>query len=390
MKRMTLCLLFALSLALLLASCKTQTPTETEDSSSESSQESFFDSLPEESSEPVAQNVYMENFFANASEIPAARADLKKRALTESDPEALRTFCETYTGTFPAIADVICTEKDCFACAVYEVTDGQVLFDWISVDRENGKWKQGQSETPTPYAYDKNAYNQSGSFFLEPAPASGSYILHYRENGEDRVLFTEEKEDVNARIIRQTDDFAVLSLLKNEERSYLLVDRSGRVISDMDWVADVSMISPLMFGNGVLYCKTDADEDYVYDTVGEIDLQTGEYRDLLTVGNCDYWTYFADGSGIVMYADDHSNAFLYFDTASGSLQTVTLGGTIASLELTNDCVYGTLSDTELQLFVWDVASEKLFGAPCSSELRNGSTIFAAFTSDRLNLYSIVR
>ncbi len=390
MKRRTLCLLFLLSFALLLASCKSQ-PQTGESSSLERSEESSSVSS-EESSEPTVKEPQWKRVSMDVSSLPAARSDLRKRELTETDTDALRAFCGTYTGTFPAIADVICTEQACFVCVVYEATEQQVLCDWICVDPLTGEWKQGQNETPTPYAYDKNAYNQNGSFFIESAAvgSSGPYTLHYRANGEDRVLLQEDKDSVYARIIRQTDDFAVLSLLENEERSYQLVDRSGRVLSEMDWVSDASMISPLMFGDGVLYCKTDSDEDYVYDTVGEVDLQTGEYRDLLSVGNCDYWTYFASGSGIAMYVDEHSSEFLYFDTASKTLQTVPLKAPIASLDVTDGCVFGTLSGEQPQLFVWDEASQRLFDAPCNASVVSGNMFFASFAPDRLDLYSVIR
>ncbi len=392
MKRGILCLLFLLCFALLLASCKTQPQTGESSSFDRSEDDSSSAVSSEESSEPTVKEPQWKQVSVSASSIPAARSDLQKRELTETDTDALRTFCETYTGTFPAIADVICTERECFVCVVYEVEKQQVLCDWICVDPLTGEWKQGQDETPTPYAYDKNTYNQNGSFFIESdaVGASGPYTLHYRANGEDRVLLREEKDTVYARIIRQTDDYAVLSLLENEERSYLLVDQSGNVLSKTDWISDTSMVSPLMFGEGVLYCKTDSDEDYVYDTVGEIDLQTGEYRDLLSVGNCDYWTYFASGSGIVMYVGEQSSEFLYFDTASETLQTVPLKAPIASLDVTDGCVFGTLSGEQAQLFVWEAASQRLFDASCHASVVNGNALFASFAPDRLDLYSVIR
>ncbi len=392
MKRTTLCLLFLLSFALLLASCEPQ-PQTGESSSLDRSEDSCSSVVSsEESSEPTVKEPQWEQVSVSVSSIPAARGDLRKRELTETDTDALRTFCETYSGAFPAIADVICTERECFVCVVYEIAERQVLCDWICVDPLTGEWKHGQNETPTPYAYDKNAYNQNGSFFIESTAtgSSGPYTLHYRANGEDRVLLQEDKDTVHARIVRQTDDFAVLSLLENEERSYLLVDQNGRVLSKMDWISDTSMVSPLMFGDGVLYCKTDSDEDYVYDTVGEIDLQTGEYRDLLSVGSCDYWTYFASGCGIAMYVDEHSSEFLYFDTATKALQTVPLKAPIESLDLTDGFVFGTLSGEQTRLFVWDAASQRLFDAPCHTSVVSGKTFFASFSPDRLDLYSVIR
>ena len=79
--------------------------------------------------------------------------------------------------------------------------------------------------------------------------------------------------------------------------------------------------------------KKDADEDFVYDTIGAIDLSTGKYQDLLEVGNSDYWTYFADGSGIAIYDNEFQpDTILYYATATHKLLTYPAKRRVESLD----------------------------------------------------------
>lgn len=362
----------------------------------------------DESSDDLPKTLY-QSFQLSADSLPAMGEHASHTVIQDDDNTMFSQFCEGYTGQFPAIADIVCTEKECFVCVVYHVErreDGvssQVTYSWLSIDVSNPSFGEPLQDAPIAYVYDKNQHNQAGYFWIDYGTAeSGSacpYVLLYHENGEDRPLIIEETAKAYARIIRQCDQYAVLSILEGNNRYYQLIDSTGKTISELEWISDISVTAPLAFYGDMLYCKTDTDEDYVYDTIGVIDLKDGTYRDLLSVGNCDYWTYFADGSGIAVYgkADGSSEAegsvagFQYYQVSDGKLQTIAVNGSIEMLEAAESIFYGISGTGDRRhAFVWLAGEEALFeseqySAQCRFSF--GNTVFAVLDQGVVTVYT---
>ncbi len=395
--RPVLLLSLLLVFALLTCACHETLPV-TESSTAASESETETSSEVSESPQlPLFSAVLFENV-----DLPAAREELRAVNIYDTESGTLAEFCRTYEGAFPVIADTVCTETVCFACVVYSVERSKeeeankVLYDWFPIYTEEEGFGEGSQEAPVPFVYDKNSNNENGYFWIDYEQVSSGtacpYVLLYHENGEDRPLLYEEEAKVYARIIRQNDYYAVLTLLQGTERYYVLVDRSGKTISVLDWVADISVVTPLMFDGDLLYCKTDTDEDYVYDTIGVIDLTTGEYQDLLYIGNCDYWTYFADGSGIAVYGceEQEQNVFQYYSTSRQTLCSVSVSGLISWLEMVDGLLYGITSGDTSSAFVWDPENETLFETEAfssSCRFAFGNRIFSALDEGTLTVYS---
>ncbi|MBQ9793884.1 MAG: hypothetical protein IJW34_02960 [Clostridia bacterium] len=384
LKTMLLPLLLAL-LVSAFAGCETEEPPVTASSAAESvSSESTEELSTEESSEtpsqepstdtssepdvPPAEPVY-ELYTLSGTSLPAA-GDLTATLVNKSNDPVLEAFLKSYTGTYPAVGDMVYSENALHVCVVYESSAFygafQVKYLWYTFDFATGKLTSPVNERPKAYEYDKNAHNQNGYFWVDyETTVSGAacpYVVVYNENGTNRTLCFEETALEYVRIIRQTDTHAVLSVLRNGERYYRILDREGKIIAQLEWISDVSSITPLMFDSNYLYCKKDADEDFVYDTIGAIDLSNGKYQDLLYVGNSDYWTYFADGKGIAIYDNaDQPDSILYYATRTQSLVTYPAKRRVNYLDTFFSTLYGTLQgETEAHVFLWNNDAGSLF------------------------------
>lgn len=400
--RKTAFLILLVAIVLTVGACDNEPPVAVESSlaSDESSSEASSEVTSDES--VAEQKKLYSDLTLEAEEIPPVREGLEAELIKDSDNHTLTQFLAGYSGTFPVIADVVCTETESFACIVYEATrsdedDGSyILYDWLSIDMEGACFGESASEVPVPYEYEENANNLNGYFWIDYEPVTSGtacpYVVLYHEKDEDRTLFFEEEAKVYARIIRQNDDYAVLSLLEGSERSYLLIDREGNTISELEWVSDISIISPLMFGDELLYCKMDSDEDYVYDTIGAIDMKTGEYHDIMFVGNSDYWSYFADGSGIVAYGDasPDATALQYYSAAVNELRSIEIGQQIGRLELADGILYGVTQGEQVIAFAWDQNTRELFKTDmfsAESKVVFGKTQFAVLHDDGIIIYT---
>lgn len=393
-------LILILLLALLAASCdgEPSVSTDLSEKSAETSFESASSGIVSEESKLEKPDAF-EKLTLSFADILVPRDDLEPEVVYNTENESLTAFVAEYDGSFPAIADIVCAENTCFVCVVYDASRSEqedaykISYKWFSVDTSELRFAES-NVAPTQYVYEKNEHNSEGYFWIDYEPVSsgtaGPYVVLYHEKGEDRTLFFEEGTTVYARIIRQNDFYAVLSLLEDSERSYLLIDREGKVISELDWVSDISVISPLMFGDDLLYCKTDSNEDYVYDTIGAIDLQTGEYRDLLFVGNSEYWTYFADGSGIAVYGSESTdvNLIQYYETASGELFSIEVDGQIEKIEIADGSIYGITKGGNSSVFAWNAVSRTLYETDISSDdtVIFGMSVFAVCNSENIAVY----
>lgn len=372
-----------------------------EDSSEESSEPPSGDTSEDTSSEeePVLPDPpTYELLNLSAEDFPPAE-DLSFAMVNKNSDAALDGFLKAYEGSYPAIADVVYTENSLQVCVVYDVLEiygaFQAKYLWYTLDCTNGTLVSPTKERPTAYEYDKNTNNQKGYFWVdyeeavsgEPCP----YVVLYHENGVNTTLCFEETALEYVRVIRQTDTHVVLSVSRRDERYYRILNREGTVIAQLEWISDVSSITPLMFDDKYLYCKKDADEDFVYDTIGAIDLSTGKYQDLLEVGNSDYWTYFADGSGIAIYDNEFQpDTILYYATATHKLLTYPAKRRVESLDTFFGTLYGTIHGDEVYVFLWDADSKTLFqsqeGYPAGCRLAVGKGSVAVMHDGALSVY----
>lgn len=321
------------------------------------------------------------------------------------DNDTLAHFIYSYRGSFPAIADIICTEDDCYVLAVYcnnfsgedQEECCEVQYCYVRVDTENRTFGEIVTEAPAEYTYDKNTYNQNGYFWLDYEEAENSdvrpYVVMYRENDTDRTLFFEEGNTSYIRIIRQNDQYAVLSLTDGSNRSYYVINKDGKTIAKMDWIADISMISPLMFDDTMLYCKMDSDEDYVYDTIGAIELESGTYQEIKHIGNYAHWTYTADGGSIIVYnngQNDPTEVILYL-TSEEKLITVPFDHPIKTVSVSASSLCGVLGGDSSYAFLWDSSTQRLFVSEAFSSdciFSFGDTFFCALDGQSVTLYSL--
>lgn len=334
-----------------------------EEPSEEPSQDTSSETEP-----PVVEPVY-ELYSIGSGDFPEAN-DLSFILINKANDTVLDAFLHSYTGTYPAVGDMVYGNNALHVCVVYEALPfygaHQVKYLWYNFDFATGQLISPSLERPSPYQYDKNVYNQNGYFWVDyESTVSGEacpYVVLYNENGTNHTLCFEETALEYVRIIRQTDTHVVLSVLRNGERYYRILDREGKVTAQLEWISDVSSITPLMFDSNYLYCKKDADEDFVYDTIGAIDLTTGKYQDLLFVGNSDYWTYFADGCGIAIYDNvNHPDAILYYATATHKLDIYPAKRRVNYLDTFYGILYGTLQGEEdAHVFLWTNHARSLF------------------------------
>lgn len=334
-----------------------------EEPSEEPSQDTSSESEP-----PVVEPVY-EMYSVDSSSFPAAD-DLSFTLINKANDSVLDAFLRSYTGTYPAVGDMVYGNNALYICVVYDASfyygAHQVKYLWYTFDFATGKLISPTSERPAPYQYDKNAHNKNGYFWVDyESTVTGEacpYVVLYNDNGTNRTLCFEETALEYVRIIRQTDTHVVLSVLRNGERYYRILDKEGKITAQLEWISDVSSITPLMFDSDYLYCKKDVDEDFVYDTIGAIDLATGKYQDLLFVGNSDYWTYFADGCGIALYDNvNHPDAILYYATATQKLDIYPAKRQVSYLDTFYGTLYGILKGEEdARVFLWANHSKSLF------------------------------
>lgn len=398
-RRITSIALITVLLCALLCSCEglqTETSSEPSFAASESS-----GTFTEDTSDIVERPLYRA-FTLSAEDLPANSDLLRTVQILDAENSTLSQFCNSYTGSFPAIADILCTQSGVYVCAVYQVSRSEedssysVQYGWIPVDQTQQTFGALQADAPASYVYDKNKYCQSSYFWIDYGSVGSGiacpYVLLYHTEGEDRPLLVEESSSSYARIIRQCDEYAVLSIRTGDERSYRLVDSTGKILSELEWISDISAVSPLMFHEKLLYCKSDTDEDYVYDTIGVFDLESGEYRDLLSVGNCSNWTYFADGSMIAFCEENGevTDQFRCFFAEDESLHTVTLQGAVEMLEAATGVFYGvTGSDDGRRAFVWSSETSSLFETDAhsaQSRFSFGERIFAVLDAGTVSVY----
>lgn len=368
-----------------------------EDSFEESAETPSEETSSEEEPEPPAPPTY-ELLNLSVEAIPPAE-NLSFVMVNKNIDTALDAFLKTYEGSYPAVSDVVYTEDSLQVCVVYDVLAlygaFQAKYLWYTFDCTNGTLTSPTKERPTAYEYDKNTHNQKGYFWVDyEEAASGEpcpYVVLYHENGVNTTLCFEETALEYVRVIRQTDTHVVLSVSRRGERYYRVLNREGKVIAQLEWISDVSSITPLMFDEKYLYCKKDSDEDFVYDTIGAIDLSTGKYQDILVVGNSDYWTYFADGSGIAIYDNEFQpDTILYYATATHKLLTYPAKRRVESLDTFYGTLYGTIHGDDVYVFLWDAESKTLFqsqeGYPDGCRLAVGKGSVAVMHDGVLSVY----
>lgn len=339
----------------------------TEESSAEPSDEPSRETSSEDSRPPEKTGFDLHTL--SGKDLPGA-SDVEATLINKTTDPTLDAFLRSYSGSFPAVGDMVYTEDGLRVCVIYSSVpfygSYQAKCLWYRFDPATGELKDPASKRPEAFVYDKNAYNKNGYFWVDyETILSGTacpYVVLYNENGVNRTLCFEETALEYVRIIRQTDTHVVLSVLRSGERYYRILDREGRVIAQLEWISDVSSITPLMFDSNYLYCKKDADEDFVYDTIGAIDLSTGKYQDLLTVGNSDYWTYFADGKGIAIYDNvEQPDSILYFATGTQTLMSYPAKRRVNYLDTFYGTLYGMLQGEEdSHVFLWNNDTLTLF------------------------------
>jgi hypothetical protein len=109
------------------------------------------------------------------------------------------------------------------------------------------------------------------------------------------------------------------------------------------------------------------------------------------VGNSDYWTYFADGSGIAIYDNEFQpDTILYYATATHKLLTYPAKRRVESLDTFFGTLYGTIHGDEVYVFLWDAESKTLFqsqeGYPAGCRLAVGKGSVAVMHDGVLSVY----
>ncbi len=232
------------------------------------------------------------------------------RSLSIDDSELAEKF-KKIQGEYPVIADVSCSaDGQCVAMIVHFADFGEkpwVQYEFRFVDIESGTFGKAVPDGWELFSYDRNSDNHNGKFVIEydnPSEKRGPYVLYYQVGDEKNVLTYGEEQGEYARLIRQNDFYAVYSLNHDDESEYFVIDKAGEIVYELGWDADIAFQAPLMFYHDLLLCKSDTDDDYVYDTVSVIDLKDGSSRELVSVGNCERWTYSSDGSVIAFYGKE--------------------------------------------------------------------------------------
>ncbi|MBP5230847.1 MAG: hypothetical protein ILO68_03880, partial [Clostridia bacterium] len=222
---------------------------------------------------------------------------------------------------------------------------------------ETGTWAGMETEAE-PHPYDRNANNRTGLFRIEydRNAKSGepcSYVVLYRPVGtaegseEERILYYNDKAEEYPRIIRQSDAYAVLSLLRGESRDFIVLDTQGTAVYRLNGGADdVFESTPLTLFEDTLLLKTDTDDDYEYDTLTYRDLKEGSHAAVDFRGNFAYWTYSPDGSAVAAYnAEDGRTDMVVCDVAGGfRTSSFTLEGTVTDAVPLGGMVFVRMKD----------------------------------------------
>lgn len=286
---------------------------ETPETSSQPEQSGVSEESGEESGEEPAETMVVLTFGRDA--LPAA--SLPRTAEVLPGDETVFGKLSGYEGEFPFIAQAFCGERgDCCLLIVYGIEktgDGcSVRYEWHTVDFRSRAVGGVTDETGEPFVYNPKENNEAGRFALEfddPEGKKGPYVLYYETESGKKLLQYGEEPDVTARILRQNDRYVVLSLA-GEETFYYVIDSDGNTVAELGWDADIAARAPLMFYRDALVCKLDANDDFVYDSVGLLDLKTGETEMLLSVGECLHWTFSADGNTVAVYGKEDDEASL--------------------------------------------------------------------------------
>lgn len=245
--------------------------------------------------------------------------DEQSDAATATEEE-LKAVCPSLSlekSSFPCLLPPYMTQSgDCRTVLVLSAERGNESDPYVAkiavfrFDTESKDWKP-VSGFGTPVVYDRNRLNADGCFSIEfgegaktgkPSP----YAVLYQEAcaGEPRVLLFNDRKEEYPRILRQNDDYAVLSLLKGDDRVYRVISNTGEELYRFDGDVQIAERAPLTFFEGSLLCKTDTDDDYEYDTLQILNLTTGEIRTAASFGNCSHWTYARSGEWVAAYDED--------------------------------------------------------------------------------------
>ena len=193
---------------------------------------------------------------------------------------------------------------------------------------EDGSTWESAPFAGVPVPYDRNADNKEGGFSIEygagakagqPCPYA---VLYGRKTDETpAVILFNEKTQEYPRILRQNDDYAVLSLMKDEDRTYRVIDRTGKILYTFNGEAAIAECAPLTFCGDTLLRKTDTDDDFEYDTLEILHLEDGSKTAAASFDNCGRWMYARNGTYVAAYDDEKAPTTLYFyDNQTG--QTV--------------------------------------------------------------------
>ena len=265
----------------------------------------------------------------------------------------------------PYIATV-CENRDgqCVALVVHsKEQDGDTTrfgCEYLLVDIPHACFGNAVEKPGDPFTYDKNVDTRLGSFGIEydQGEKRGPFVLFWEQNGEKKMLLYSEEKDAFARLLRQNDHYLVYSVKNEDITHYYVIDTKGNTVLDLGWDADITVTAPLTFYKDFLLCKTDTNDDYVYDTVTKIDLKTGESTDLVFVGDREHWTYSPDGALIAVYGEEAPTGLVCF-SSEALLSGKTYGlhcseeAPIESIHVIGGCVCGIRSgETKEAFFIY--------------------------------------
>ena len=310
-------LLPALVLSLLLSACQPDAPAEPSAASGEpvsavsDTESTVSDAEPDPSTDPEQEPVRV--FTAD---------DLQKSGVLALRTETFKTggngiFAQDTAWNESAdpylLPPYFAKDGTCRTALVQAVERTENEGEWkitycpFRFNEETDAWEQAE-DAVSAETYDRNTCNKDGCFVIEYDQKAQTgkpcaYVVVYQEQCEaqPRVLFFNDKAVEYPRILRQNDDYAVLSFVRGEDRSYRVIDKTGATLYTFEDEAALSERTPLTFYGDTLLCKTDTDDDFTYDTLDILHLDTGAVETAAFFGNCGRWMYARDGGWIAAY-----------------------------------------------------------------------------------------
>ena len=327
-------------------------------------------------SEPAEEKQALKSFGIETFE-PSGELGMKSYTKSEADLKASYPLLTVAESASPFLYPPFLGDNGCFYTVLIHSlrkaeAEGQWQMDcrFFRLNADGTGWEQVDAYSH-PEDYNRNSDNHNGHFFIEYGSNAqtgkpGPYAVAYQEycEKEFRCILFQEKATEYARILRQNDDYAVLSLTKDDDRVYRVIDRTGRVLYTFNGEAAISECSPLTFYGDTLLCKTDTDDDFEYDTLEILHLEDGSKTAAASFGNCGRWMFSKNGEYVAAYDDEKAPTTLYlYHAPSGKTNSFACPGDPGETVIP-ECGVLLVKGTEGTAYsVWSMEGEVLASVP---------------------------